>query len=135
SSGRVVPPRLRVAAGWGLHMSQRSLPPPPNRNRPLPISIALLSGRNPRIRGFGWGRVGVGGREVVAILWRLSRPPHPTPANKGEGRAPLREPELEERPPHRDPLERLSKDRASGERETTLRTPPQHPGWPLRAPP
>jgi hypothetical protein len=36
--------------------------PPPNRNRLLPISITLLIGRNPRIRGFGWGRVGVGGR-------------------------------------------------------------------------
>src|SRR5260370_42459364 len=28
---------------------------PPNRNRLLPISITFLSGRNPRIRGFGWG--------------------------------------------------------------------------------
>src|SRR5712671_964050 len=60
--------------------------PPPNRNRLLPISIALLSGRNPRIRGFGWGRVGVGGRAA----WRSLGPlldPHPSPQgpHKGEG--------------------------------------------------
>src|SRR5258707_6585773 len=63
--------------------------PPPNRNRLLPISIALLSGGNPRIRGFGWGRDGVGGREVVAMRCRLSRPPPkkgtPCPPHKGEG--------------------------------------------------
>src|SRR5712671_3827514 len=59
--------------------------PPPNRNRLLPISIALLSGRNPRIRGFGWGRVGVGGRGVWRSRAALARPPPPTPPHKGEG--------------------------------------------------
>src|SRR5215831_14842452 len=71
-----------------LRATARSkLLPPPNRNRLLPISIALLSGRNPRIRGFGLGRVGVGGREVVAKSCRLSRPPPPTPPHKGEERS------------------------------------------------
>src|SRR5882762_5421939 len=57
--------------------------PPPNRNRLLPISIALLSGRNPRIRGFGWGRDGVGGRAVGFLSCHISRPPPPTPPHKG----------------------------------------------------
>src|SRR5712691_5961399 len=60
--------------------------PPPNRNRLLPISIALLGGRNPRIRGFGWGRVGVGGREMWQSMCLTPRPPPPTPPHKGEGR-------------------------------------------------
>src|SRR6266849_2947849 len=64
------PPPSRVAP--------RPLLPPPNRNRLLPISITLLSGRNPRIRGFGWGRVGAGGR---AAGHSLAPPldPHPRP--------------------------------------------------------
>jgi len=33
-----------------------------------------------------WGRVGVGAREVLASVCRLSRPPPPTPPHKGEGR-------------------------------------------------
>src|SRR5215468_9422697 len=33
-----------------------------------------------------WGRVGVGGRGIVAKPCRLSRPPPPTPPHKGEGR-------------------------------------------------
>src|SRR5262249_16357396 len=34
-----------------------------------------------------WGRVGVGGREVVAQSFRHSRSPPPTPPRKGEGRS------------------------------------------------
>src|ERR1700730_10437758 len=66
--------------------------PPPNRNRPLPILITLLTGRNPRIRGFSWGRVGVGGREVLARRCPIPRAPPkkaaPCPPHKGEGRGP-----------------------------------------------
>src|SRR5215831_1727572 len=58
--------------------------PPPNRNRLLPISITLSSGRNPRTRGFGWGRVGVGGREVTARPCPPYRPP-PQPSPQGGG--------------------------------------------------
>jgi hypothetical protein len=66
--------------------TRRCLLPPPNRNRLLPISIAPSSGRNPRIRGFDWGRAGVGGREAVALKCQTARPPPPTPPHKGEGR-------------------------------------------------
>src|SRR6266478_6367376 len=64
--------------------------PPPNRNRLLPISITLLTGRNPRIRGFSGGRVGVEGREVQARRCPIPRPlpkkAAPCPPHKGEGR-------------------------------------------------
>src|SRR5215831_4983489 len=50
------------------------------------ISIALLSGRNPPIRDFGWEEGCGGGREVAAIMSRLSRPPTlATRAHKGRG--------------------------------------------------
>jgi len=65
--------------------SSRPLLPPPNRNRLLPISITLWMGRNPRIRGFGWGRVGVG----VGSLWHsgatlIAPTPNPSPQGGGE---------------------------------------------------
>src|SRR5258707_15817686 len=75
---------LTLRAGQ-LRMTRQSLLPPPNRNRLLPISIALLSGRNPRMRGFGWGRVGVGGREVAARRCPPARPPPPPPPPQGGG--------------------------------------------------
>src|SRR5258707_3069485 len=59
-------------------MAGGSLLPPPDRNRLLPISITLLSGRNPRIRGFGWGRVGVGGAPMWQFLSTFPDP-HPRP--------------------------------------------------------
>src|SRR5712692_7559713 len=64
--------------------------PPPNRNRLLPISIALSRGRNPRIRGFGWGRAGVGGRAWGHSLDPLPDPhPRPLPTRgRGAERAP-----------------------------------------------
>jgi len=83
--------------------------PCPNRNRPLPISITLSSGRKPRIRGFRLG----GGLGVKALTYagavRQSPPlplvgrgrgwgsmsvappchclptPHPNPPHKGGG--------------------------------------------------
>src|SRR5882762_7683170 len=85
--------------------------PPPNRNRLLPISIALLTGRNPRIRGFGWGRVGVGGRHCCHI----SRPHHPRPLptrGRGEVRGNVAAPI----PPRFSRLSRRRQPHSSGER-------------------
>src|SRR5215831_14843772 len=64
-----------------------------------------------------WGRVGVGGREVVAMLCHFSRPPPPSPQRGGEELAAPPQRKLtpmegrEGRPP-----EQLSKGPASGER-------------------
>ncbi len=45
--------------------------PPPRRPSCLPPPL--------------WGRVGVGGREVLARMCHIARPPPPTPPRKGEG--------------------------------------------------
>src|SRR5262249_46830261 len=80
------PPSLPSPA-WAVlsPIGRPALLPPPNRNRLLPISIPLLMGRNPRIRGFGWGGGGVGGRAVGAQPGSTPRPPPPPPPPQGEG--------------------------------------------------
>src|SRR6266852_5190700 len=66
-------------------MAPRPLLPPPVEIGCCRFRSLLLSGRNPRIRGFGWGRVGVGGRAAWHSLAPLLDP-HPQPLpTRGRG--------------------------------------------------
>src|SRR5215471_3577851 len=69
-------------SGWGAGGCGTDVPPPPP---PTPIGVNLC-GDGAAASAPLWGRVGVGGREVLARRCPNARPPPPTPPHKGEGR-------------------------------------------------